>query len=249
VVRREAASDRSRSSQDRQAGATERTKAELDRETALADREAGASERSQAEVDRGAGASERDQAESDRDTALTDRSAGAKERISAGLDRSSSLADRAASARERETSSHDGLTGVYLRAAGFFELEREIARAHREMQPLTLAFIDIDNLKAINDTRGHTAGDQTLIEIANILKKNLRSYDLIVRYGGDEFVCSLTGMTIADAAERVAQITAALAEAPERVTVTIGLAELQPDDSLEDLIARADAALYKERQR
>jgi diguanylate cyclase (GGDEF)-like protein len=88
-----------------------------------------------------------------------------------------------------------------------------------------------------------------LIEVANILRGNLRVYDLIVRYGGDEFVCSLTGLTMANATERVVQINSALEELPERGTVTIGLAELQPDDSLEDLIARADAALYEGRQR
>ena len=137
---------------------------------------------------------------------------------------------------------------MYLRAAGFFELEREISRARRSMQPLTLAFVDVDGLKAINDSRGHAAGDRMLREIANVLKRVMRSYDLIVRYGGDEFVCALVGLTLAGATERLANVNAALSGA-EPGSVTIGLAELQPDDSLEELIARADSALYRARER
>jgi signal transduction histidine kinase/CheY-like chemotaxis protein len=109
LARREAASDRMRASQDRRAGASERSQAELDRNTALADRGAGASERTHAELDRntaladrGAGASERTHAELDRNTALADRGAGASERTYAELDRNTALADRGASARERD---------------------------------------------------------------------------------------------------------------------------------------------------
>lgn len=102
----------------------------------------------------------RRQAASDR--AAQDRGAGAGERTNAELDRDTALADRGASAREREHSSHDDLTGAYRRGAGFVELEREIARARRAEQPLVLAFIDVDQLKVINDSRGHAAGDRML---------------------------------------------------------------------------------------
>ena len=117
------------------------------------------------------------------------------------------------------------------------------------VQPLTLAFVDVDGLRAVNNSRGHAAGDRMLREIANTLQGILRPYDLIIRWGGDEFVCVMTGMALRAAAERLAHVNAALAEAPERGSVTIGLAELQSDDSPIDLIARADAALYRERQR
>jgi diguanylate cyclase (GGDEF)-like protein len=235
LARREAASDRKRSSQDRRAGASERIEAELDRDTALADR--------------GAGASERTEAELDRDTALADRGAGASERTEAELDRDTALADRGASARDRENSSHDDLTGAYLRGAGFIELERDIGRARREGQSLVLVFVDVDRLKAINDSRGHAAGDRMLSAVASGLKSKLRPHDLIIRYGGDEFVCAISGVKAADARKRMALVNAALAAGPEPGSVSVGLSELLPLDSPQDLVARADAALYRKRRR
>lgn len=206
-----------------------------------------AADRSRASQDRGAGASERTEAELDRVTALADRGAGASERTEAELDRNTALADRGASARERERSSHDGLTGTYLRGPGSVELEREIARARRAELPLTLAFVDVDGLKAINDSRGHGAGDRVLLNVANALRASLRSHDLIIRYGGDEFACVIPGLNSADATKRLGRVNAALAEAAVPASVTVGITELQPTDSTEHLLARADAALYRER--
>jgi diguanylate cyclase (GGDEF)-like protein len=127
------------------------------------------------------------------------------------------------------------------------ELEREIARARRAEQPLTLAFVDVDGLKAINDLRGHGAGDRALLDIANALRATLRSHDLIIRWGGDEFACVIAGLNTADATKRLNVVNAALAEAAEPASVTVGVAGLQPTDSTQDLLARADAALYRER--
>jgi len=187
-------------------------------------------------------------AASDRGDASQDRQAGSRERIEAELDRNNALADRGASARERESSSYDDLTGAYVRGAGLVELERDIARARRTKQSLVLAFVDVDGLKEVNDSRGHAAGDLMLLEVAKTLSAQLRSYDLIIRFGGDEFVCAISRLTMAEAAKRFALVNAALAEAPEPGSITIGLAELQPHDSPEDLLARADAELYRERQ-
>lgn len=141
----------------------------------------------------------------------------------------------------------DELTGVYLRRAGFVELEREMARVRRAGEPLVLAFIDVNGLKAINDSRGHAAGDQLLLEVASVFKGRLRSHDLIIRYGGDEFVCAISGMDLAGASERLAAVNGALAETTEQGSVTVGLTELEPDDTPEELVARADAALYRQR--
>jgi diguanylate cyclase (GGDEF)-like protein len=270
-----AAADRSEASEDRQAGSGERMRAEMDREGGMAERRSGATERAQAEADRQtaradrwAGAGERRQAETDRDTALADRGAGVSERKQAGfdretasadrgagasersqaeLDRNTALANRGASASEREGAFVDDLTGVYLRGPGFVELEREMARARRTGRPLFLAFIDVDGLKATNDEHGHAAGDRALLAVATAVRAQLRSYDLIFRYGGDEFVCAFSVLNIADAAKRLALVNVALALTPERGSVTFGLAELLPDDSAADLVARADAALYRER--
>jgi len=128
------------------------------------------------------------------------------------------------------------------------ELERELARAKRAEQPsFVLAFIDVDGLKAKNDTLGHAAGDRLLRHVADSLRTHLRSYDLTIRFGGDEFVCGLADLSLDEAAKRFALVNADLA-ATHQASVTVGLAQLEAEDSLEDLIARADAALYRQRE-
>ena len=128
------------------------------------------------------------------------------------------------------------------------ELERESVRAKRTNQPFVLAFIDVDNFKATNDSLGHGAGDQLLRQIVDTMRAHLRSYDLIVRFGGDEFLCALPGLNMAQASRRFLHVHSDLNDL-EDASVTVGLAELHSDDSLEDLISRADADLYRKRQR
>jgi len=234
-ARREAASDRKDAAHDRLSAADERGDAELDRKIALADRGSGADARADAELDR--------------NIALADRGLGAGERAGAELDRNIVLADRGASARDRESAGLDDLTGAYLRGTGITALENEIGRARRTNQSLIVAFVDVDHLKEINDSRGHAAGDRILIEVASALRANLRAYDLVIRYGGDEFVVTVSGLTVADAAKRFAAVNTALGEATERGSVSIGLAELRQEDLPEELVARADAALYQGRDR
>ncbi|MCA1699187.1 MAG: GGDEF domain-containing protein [Actinobacteria bacterium] len=141
----------------------------------------------------------------------------------------------------------DELTGAHRRDAGIVELERELARAKRTKQAFALAFVDVDDLKGTNDSLGHAAGDQLLRETANAIRAHLRSYDLIIRYGGDEFLCALVSVTSAEAAKRFSLVNADLA-ATHQASVTVGLTELEADDALKDLIARADQALYNQRQ-
>lgn len=245
--RRDEAADRRDQAAARSEGVAGAERTDVFSRSALARREA-ASDRQRASQDRGAGAGERSQSELDRGAALADRGAGATERSRSELDRGAALVDRGASERDREHASHDGLTGAYLRGTGLVELKREIARAKRSDQPFVLAFVDVDYLKAINDSLGHAAGDRMLAEVANALRAKLRSHDLIIRWGGDEFICAPSGLNMADATKRLALVQAALAESPGPGSVTVGLAQLQPDDSLESLIARADAALYRQRQ-
>ena len=138
----------------------------------------------------------------------------------------------------------DDLTGALRRDRGLADLQREIERARRSDGRLVLAFVDVDGLKTINDTHGHAAGDQLLRDVVGALRARLRSYDLIVRYGSDEFVCALPGTDISTAQSRFDEAERTLNEADPRASVSVGLAELLNANSLEDLVARADAALY-----
>jgi diguanylate cyclase (GGDEF)-like protein len=184
-------------------------------------------------------------AASDRIGARRDRQDSAIDRGHAAGDRQASSTDRVASARDRKSSSIDQLTGAYRRDAGLVELERETGRANRTGQPFVLAFIDVDGLKATNDSRGHGAGDQLLRRVVDTMREYLRSYDLIVRFGGDEFVCALLALDIEKAAERFVLINAALTA---HASISVGLAAYQPHDTLDALLARADQALLTQRR-
>ena len=142
----------------------------------------------------------------------------------------------------------DELTGAYLRSAGLLELDREIARTRRTEEPLVVAFVDVDALKQVNDSRGHAAGDRLLAAVAASLKAMLRPYDVVIRYGGDEFVCVMTGITLSTAVTRFSTINSLLATAAENGSVTVGLAELSTGDSAYMLIGKADANLYAKRR-
>jgi diguanylate cyclase (GGDEF)-like protein len=235
VARVDAADNRRQSRQDRQHGAADRAHANLDRTGSLGDRTASAEDRTQTSLDRNG--------------STADRNAAERERADASEDRAGASADRGASAVDREEASLDSLTGAYRRGPGLLELDRELARSNRTKSPLTVAFVDVDGLKAVNDTAGHAAGDRLLHAVARILKGQLRRYDPVVRVGGDEFLCGLYGMDAGAARARLAHVTAALATDPEHGSVTIGIAELAAGDTLSSLIARADGALYQQRQR
>jgi diguanylate cyclase (GGDEF)-like protein len=178
--------------------------------------------------------------------ARRDRAAAARDRFHAKSDRAAARLDRMVSANERVESSIDGLTGAYRRDAGLLELEHEIARAHRTGDAFVLAFVDVNNLKVRNDLHGHIAGDRLLRKIADTLRANVRSYDLVVRYGGDEFICGFPALGVNDAAERFARINEDLATSDE-ASVAFGLAELERGDSLTELITKADALMYANR--
>ena len=186
------------------------------------------------------------EAGSDRAEALRDRGIAAIDRAHAAADRGAASLNRAVSARERIVSSIDGLTGALRRDSGSVQLNRDAARARRTGQPFLIGYVDVDGLKKTNDAIGHAGGDQLLRQIVDTIRIHLRSYDLVVRFGGDEFVCGLLDMSIDEANQRFSQINAELAESLQS-SITVGLAELKPSESLEDLITRADEAMYKER--
>ena len=108
-----------------------------------------------------------------------------------------------------------------------------------------MAFIDVDRLKLVNDTQGHAQGDRLLAAVGEALRTGLRAYDVVMRYGGDEFVCALPQVSLEDAAHRLHEVEARLATTQPGASVSIGLAQLAEDESLERVLVRADQNLYR----
>lgn len=158
-------------------------------------------------------------------------------------------AQLAAYAARLEEAHRDGLTGAWLRSPGYELLQKELQRADRTERPLSIAFVDVDALKTLNDTVGHAAGDRALRTVAVALVTGLRGYDHVIRWGGDEFLCVLPGATDAEAAYRLEQVHKLLASDPDAPTVSVGVVEREPGEPGEPLVGRADRALYDARSR
>jgi diguanylate cyclase (GGDEF)-like protein len=173
------------------------------------------------------------------------RQQSALERSAAAGDRDAAAADRQQAAADRGDAGLDELTGVLRRGTGELALTHEIDRSRRTGKPLILALVDVDNLKAVNDTDGHAAGDALLRAVPTAITVTLRSYDVTVRWGGDEFVCALPDMTRTAAAGRIDLIQRELEVLRPGATICAGLAELRSDDTLRSLVARADTDLYR----
>ncbi len=150
----------------------------------------------------------------------------------------------------------DHLTGLYNRR-GFFQLaHRELDRARRFKHALSLILLDLDHFKQVNDTYGHTVGDQVIYTVAERCRKNIRHIDVIGRYGGEEFAIILPETetpTLYQVAERlrtcVAEMPVDTERGPVPVTISLGLTVATPD--VRDLIAlinRADEGLYAAKQ-
>ncbi len=142
----------------------------------------------------------------------------------------------------------DPLTGLFNRQM-FNELfHREIARARRYKEPLTLLLIDIDHFKSINDTHGHLTGDRILIDLARELESILRTSDLLARWGGEEFALLLAHTDLQGsqlAGEKIrSHLQSCHFEGPGKLTVSMGAAQFEGDENEEGLFARADKALY-----
>jgi diguanylate cyclase (GGDEF)-like protein len=237
---------------DETAGARLQTAEDRDRAAALRDR--GGDGRDQLarlhDLEDDLGASREDilvRAARDRTRAAADRAKAADDRARAASDREHAAGERGESANLLNLATIDELTGARTLRPGMEEISREIERAHRTGGKLVLAFIDVDDLKALNDSQGHVAGDALLRLIGETLLANIRPYDILVRYGGDELVCVMANLDVAEARERFQKIAAVLASVNVGHSITFGLAEAHRSDSAEDLIARADGELLKTR--
>ena len=227
--RDQSAADRLQAADERDVVAHARDLKALTRDTAAGAREPGGRSREQvAEQDA--------RAADDRHNAAQDREQAACERLHA-------LVDREMLADALDRTMYDELTGARARAAGLAELDHELERARRGNGLLIVAYVDVVGLKALNDSEGHGAGDELLTRAVATIRAYLRSYDMIVRIGGDEFVCAMSGATLVDARRRFDQIASALAAAPGAGAIRAGLAQLTGPETAMELIARADAEL------
>ena len=151
----------------------------------------------------------------------------------------------------RLTSLTDALTGVGSRRLLEDKLEAECARSKRYKRPFSVAILDLDNFKTINDVFGHATGDNALKKLADCMKSQKRIPDILARYGGDEFVILMPETEAGDALTFMDRIRAKVQqiEVEENVSMTIscGVAQSMPDfsDSSSDVIRRADLALYE----
>jgi len=193
-------------------------------------------------------ARDRARAAADRERAAHDRKQAARDREEAARHRREAARERAQAARDRELAAGDPLTGTRARGPGLADLQREIDRARRTTGSLVLAFVDVDGLKQVNDTDGHLAGDRLLAEVASALRGGLRSYDLIMRFGGDEFLCALSGIATDEVKRRFDQLATQLGYRSDGHSISAGFAALQNGDDTQALIERADHALLQARQ-
>jgi diguanylate cyclase (GGDEF)-like protein len=148
----------------------------------------------------------------------------------------------------RQLADLDALTGLHNRRYFHDTLAREVARAHRYDRNLALIIFDLDDFKAINDRIGHLAGDGVLAEAAERIREVVRSADIECRVGGDEFAVILPESTLADADQLYGRLQKAVSARPVGqagpLTISAGVAELQPDDDAIAFFQRADHALY-----
>ena len=147
---------------------------------------------------------------------------------------------------------HDGLTGALNRRAIFEALSHEFSRAARTMSSLTICLCDIDLFKQVNDSYGHLVGDDVLKTLVEVLRTNVRDYDKVGRYGGEEFLIIAPGTTELQDNSLFERLRSAVADSQFStqagnlsVTISMGVARFTRQKSVDELVAAADEALYR----
>jgi diguanylate cyclase len=146
---------------------------------------------------------------------------------------------------------HDPLTGALNRKGLDEALSKEIARLRRQGGALSLAFLDIDNFKKLNDSHGHAAGDGALVHLVAVVQKTVRPQDVLARYGGEEFVVLLPNTPVDDAVTAMTRVQRELTKTfflnnNEKILITFscGVAEIMNEEDPYQALKRADAAMY-----
>jgi diguanylate cyclase (GGDEF)-like protein len=153
-------------------------------------------------------------------------------------------------ARAEHLADTDTLTPLANRRFFYRAIERSVAQLGRHGTPASLVFLDVDGLKALNDTHGHAVGDEALIHIAWVLQENIRTGDVVARLAGDEFGVLLDYTEEGAALEKARSLCEAVEERPLKnlaLSVSAGVTALRAADTPEAALARADAAMYLEK--
>ncbi len=175
-----------------------------------------------------------------------------EQQLAASLARIGKLRTELVDARQDATT--DGLTGLRNRRALEAAMRRAMRTARGEATPMSLLLLDIDHFKQFNDNYGHRTGDLVLRLVAGIIADNVKGRDTAARYGGEEFAVVLTSADLQAGLTVAGQIRALLdgknlvargKQQPAMVTLSVGVAQFRPGDSVGSLIERADAALYQ----
>ncbi|RJF99876.1 biofilm regulation diguanylate cyclase SiaD [Noviherbaspirillum saxi] len=152
----------------------------------------------------------------------------------------------------KDASTRDALTGIGNRRMLMDRVKAEAARMERMSRPMTVALLDVDRFKAVNDAHGHEAGDRALIEIAQVIQSSVRDYDICGRWGGEEFMVIMPEVGAADAAMVIERVRSTIAGLDLRVgdtqlvlSASFGIAERRAGENASDTINRADAALFE----
>ena len=146
----------------------------------------------------------------------------------------------------------DSLTGLLKHGAAKEQLSQALSRAVRAGQPCSIAMIDLDHFKQVNDTHGHATGDKVIRALASLLKNSLRKDDIVGRYGGEEFLVVMNNLTAPAAAAKLDRLRTQFsalefqgAEAPFQVSFSAGVSDSRSVSDVADVLIEADAALYR----
>ena len=158
--------------------------------------------------------------------------------------------------RTKYLSEHDAFTGAFNRSAGLKLLEKQSKLNDRRRIKFCLCFLDINGLKAVNDTLGHDVGDELILTVVDILKRSIRANDYIIRLGGDEFVITFCNITILEAEDIWRRILNEVdnvnqtEKRPYLISVSHGIVEYKPDieANIDAWIMKADKKMYSEKK-